>query len=485
MFIVDCSDPDMTIATAGFSAACGVDDHACTEPTWPRVDVSQNALLLPITIHMRPGFHSNGGAHTNRDITHELGHALGHADYDGESYGCPFGQPTLMDGDEICYYTTPQQLDEDNYHNAYHVNAPTNPTWQFVGGGLHHQIKIIWNEDDLHNESGFLIVRQDPCQYGTWVWADGVNSVAAKNATSHVLMNQPGGEQFYQVMALTNADPEHPTLAGDPSSVINASLSSSLAQPGNLKSKFTTTSNNRISWTAVTGADHYKVRSDIFPNGTFMNCSASLTATQYDTAVPPATAQFNRVPFYYKVMACNAADLCSMMSGTYVVTERVNDGTWKYAFTYFRGSPPVGGVSRLAPGSDQPPQSGIKSINDVRRLIYELVRKIFPFTGGASDEKQYRGLGAPLLQEGPPMTLQFINFGGAGLQLHVRNDGTTTGPIVHTTGCLNSEAGANVSGLETMPGSSFAPGSVLGTQGLSGCEGGTFSPYIGLGFVPP
>lgn len=317
-----CAGADVIVTRQSFF--CG-SSHACTQPTEPTLD-NDHGIVLPITIRMNPTLFGpgqtwqDGDSHTTRDIAHELGHALGHADYSG----CPGGTPTLMDTTEGCFYTTPQPLDETNFHNGYHIDAVSSFN---ASASAAHQVTLTWSQSNIHNESSYVVQRLEACAY-SWVPVAWV----AKNTTSTVVNSQQGGPQTYRIYGVTNADPTHGGLGDIVTDAVT--VTSTLSAPSYMLSRFIATpqGTNRLYWPAVSGAHHYHVRTDFNPGGLYCASTGDVTATAYDAAVPgPA---YDGVQWYNKVLACTAADLCSPLSTTHTLTERANVNGWNYAFTY-------------------------------------------------------------------------------------------------------------------------------------------------------
>jgi len=141
VFQASCTSPQAFVTTDDFDnpqpgVGCDSWAHCCTATTLPEQVLNGEELHNPMYVRMNPamfpgqGDYADGGTHTSRDITHELGHVLGHADYDFGQYGpCQFG--TIMDKWERCYpsIVAPQPQDVTNYNDAYRPNAPAN-----VGG---------------------------------------------------------------------------------------------------------------------------------------------------------------------------------------------------------------------------------------------------------------------------------------------------------------------------------------------------------------
>lgn len=260
----------------------------------------------------------DGSVHASRDITHELGHALGHADY----FDC--STPTLMDTTESCLYNEPQDLDISNYHKAYHADAVSAFSAFSTSA---HRVTLIWDPDNIHNERAFLINWRNQCT-GQWQ----ILETSGKNTASTTLTGQQGGPQDYQIVPLTYADATH-GFAGDASPPETATVGSLLSAPIGLTSSFPTISSGLMTWSAVSAADHYHVRTDFTPTGSFApTCWPSTTETQFTTAVPTQ----HLVQVYNKVMACTSGDLCSPMSEWFTLNERVDNSSWDYAFTYYR-----------------------------------------------------------------------------------------------------------------------------------------------------
>lgn len=172
---------NIRVSTDNFASRCGSGAHACTDPA----TVAGSPLyeiILPVNIRMNPSIQSDGGAHTTRDIAHELGHALGFADYNG----CPSGA-TLMDGTEACWYTTPQSLDVQNFHSAYHIDAANPASGYSPGAG---KIHMSWNNGWIHNERGVSVWRWTGSQY---LFADYVHGRDVTYYESPTFYREPAG----------------------------------------------------------------------------------------------------------------------------------------------------------------------------------------------------------------------------------------------------------------------------------------------------
>ncbi len=322
----NCTGADVIVTTSLFSR-CQPGSHACVDTD----AVGDYSLDLPIYIRMNPDpnlfgpglAHTDGGDHTTRDITHELGHALGHADYNGCG---PGGQATLMDTSENCWYTTPQPLDEMNYHDAYHADAVAGFGANSVADNT---VDFNWDGSDIHNERGYLINWRNNCT-GQWEPLTAVD----KNEDSMPVTGLQGGQQEFPILPLTFADPQHdPPYAGETRN-LTVTVLASLPAPSGMAASFPSTTVNRFVWPAVSGADHYKIiRADVLPSGFFTtSCTGPITGTQYDDVLP--TDHLTTV--YRRVVACTAAHVCSAPSTAYTVSELFDSGAWDYVFTYYR-----------------------------------------------------------------------------------------------------------------------------------------------------
>jgi hypothetical protein len=358
-------------------------------------------------------------------IAHELGHNLGFNHTDNSN--CAY---SIMN-DPRCDppFGTLPQADKDNYHNGYHVDAPeagasTNPQ-------NYHQVTISIDGADIHNESGYLIVRLNPCS-GQWDLVD----TAPKNASSKLLTAQQGGQQTYQVMGLTNADPSHATGKAD--TVLVANIPSPLGVPSSTASTFISPTVNRITWGPPAGTGpapaFYKVQTDVVPTGTYAPSCVQTSSLQHDTAMPfPSNAQ--NIPYYRRVKACDSSGLCGALA-PYSVIEHFNQDGYNYAFTYHRfsgaGQSPVGGSARLA--------SDIPSLVEARRFVAELVRSLIPGLG-TDDERSSKTAGgakfSPVYQSGVYIVFQYVNYMTRPLLLHIKNGYVVGSPNVQDTGCTN------------------------------------------------
>jgi hypothetical protein len=146
------------------------------------------------------------------------------------------------------------------------------------------------------------------------------------------LNHQNADVQSYRVLGLGTAS-ANGGGRGDLASV-TVNVGQSLTPPSTLGSSFPSTTVNRISWSSVPGADHYKVRTDTSPTGNFFSCSGNITDTQFDTSVPSADGD----TAYHKVMACDNYDACSPMTTPFTLSERANTSGWNYAFTYYNSA---------------------------------------------------------------------------------------------------------------------------------------------------
>ncbi len=186
-WVTSCPGATVSVTTSGFYTFCLSGDHACVRPTDPIVTGDPDyALVNPTLVLMNPTVHVDGGDHTTRDVTHELGHVLGHADYTG----CPAGN-TLMDTSETCWFETPQPLDVSNYAAAYLADAVAGLQGTSPSLGT---VSLTWDASNVHNEDGF-VVQRDGVLVGS----------ALKNAAGWLGTNQPGGSHTYTVISHTNA----------------------------------------------------------------------------------------------------------------------------------------------------------------------------------------------------------------------------------------------------------------------------------------
>jgi len=229
----------------------------------------------------------------------------------------------------------------------------------------------------------------------------------------------PGTTYWYRIRAHN-----HTSGLYSPYSAVRSGATST-AGPSSMTSTFTSTSTNRLTWAAVSGAANYRVCTDLSPSGGFSNCTAPVTTTSYNAAVPTQDA----VQWYNKVKACNAASQCTALSATFTLTERVTVAGWNYAFTFYRSS-----------GS----------------IIFRYVN--------------------------------FTNYGGVGLNLalHVKNGSSGGSPTVFTTSCV---AYLQISGSYSRTASSFSSGilGTIGHT-VNDCaltnHAGDGTPYPRWGYIP-
>lgn len=182
--------------------------------------------------------------------------------------------------------------------------------------------------------------------------------------------------------------------------------------PASVKSEFTSTSTNRLSWATSSRATYYVVCSDFSPTGAFSSCSGHITNTYYNVSVPGTG--YDGTQWYNKVMACNSLG-CSALTTDYTLTERAYFSGWNYAFTYYRSS--------------------------------------------SSEKFQY---------------INFMTYSGVGLglKLHIKNGSSVGSTTVSTTSCL---AHNTVSGTYSYSRSSFTSklgtvGHTIGTYDTCGSD---------------
>lgn len=259
--------------------------------------------------------------HVISALAHEIGHTLGFCHVPACN-STAYTATSIMSPRVCCpTFTQLQQLDKDNYHRAYHVDAPAGVSATTSSGG---NVTLSWDGSNLHNESGFYFIRQDGCG---GPWSDPIGAVG-KNETSVPLPNQPGGLHNYQVVSATAA----PGEIGEASSTYSINVQGVLSPPSSLSSSFLSGSYSRTGWAPVGGAAYYKVRTDFSASGSFCSFSAPIYATELDSPLP----QLDAVQWYNRVVACTANDLCSRLSGTFTQTQYVDAGGWNYAFTVYR-----------------------------------------------------------------------------------------------------------------------------------------------------
>jgi hypothetical protein len=180
----NCATAAVVFTSTNFGAICP-GQHACTFPSGITQDPSYS-ITNPTTVYFNPSVQSDNSDHTNRDLTHELGHVLGFGDY----YDCSAGA-TLMDSTEVCWYTTPQALDITNYGSAYFADAVASLAGSSPTGG---NATLTWNPSDVHNEDLYGVTRD-----GTLI------GTAAKNAGAWISNAEPPGTHTYAVISHTSA----------------------------------------------------------------------------------------------------------------------------------------------------------------------------------------------------------------------------------------------------------------------------------------
>lgn len=320
---------DAKITNEFFAALCPSGAHACvnkpegTDPDWAAYDLGF-AYVLP-----NPAIHpisSDGSFHTNRDLMHEFGHLLGM----GEDRYCPSG-PTIMDDSESCVSPAPTALDAERYHTLYHADPVQNVV---ASSPSPNTVNLSWSQIiagtsyEIPNEKSFTIKRGD-CA-GSPVFVKTVD----KNDTSETLTSQPAGTYTYCVFSDSDADnqpvSDRSWWASNPVTVSDGAPSA----PSWVKSDFTSTSTNKISWASVSGAHHYYVCSDLAPNGSFSACTYR-TSTYFNAGVPTGAGN-DGVQWYNKVKACNSSDVCSPLTVDYTLTEAAWFSGWWYVFTSWR-----------------------------------------------------------------------------------------------------------------------------------------------------
>ncbi len=286
----------------------------CTQPAYACAQVPNAEAPLQLHVYMEPD--SQGSDNWTISILgSELGHNLG--------FNPHLPCPSIMSAapcDPLVLALS--QVDKDNYHKGYHVDAVSS----FAGTGSSGTVNFTWNSSNIHNESAFLINWRNDCT-GQWQIA----AAPAQNASSFSLPGQQGGPQQYQILGLTSADTQHAT--GDVSPVITVNVSATLAAPASMTSTFPSTTATRFTWSSALQAHHYKLKFDVVPSGMYVpSCIDNITPLQYNWTVPTQ----HQVPWYTKVMACTSASLCSAPSTTHTLTERFNSGAWNYVFTTYR-----------------------------------------------------------------------------------------------------------------------------------------------------
>lgn len=238
---------------------------------------------------------SDGGAHTTRDIAHELGHVLGEG-----HINCATQGNSLMSGSEgSCYYEYPQPVDTNNYHLLYHADPVQNLTATSPSAGT---VNMNWSQiiagdtRTIPNEKSFTIKR---LVSGTPV---AVKSVA-KNTTSTVLTSQTPGPQTYRVYSDSDADNQADWSWWPVTVNVTAPT---MTRVQNFTLNAYTSSQMKLTWTAVTGAHHYEycVMANPTQNPTGSTYCADISGTSVTTAAPfPSSGE---AVYYFAARAVDA-----------------------------------------------------------------------------------------------------------------------------------------------------------------------------------
>lgn len=291
-----CPAAHVAVGTAQYALLCEPGKHACVRPSGAVVTGDPDyAIVNPTSVVFNPALfgpltaNPDGATHTNRDVTHELGHVLGHADYSG----CPGGQLTLMDTDEVCPPETPQPLDRDNYFRAYYADNVSNLAGSSPAQGV---VSLAWDASNVHNENNFSIQRD-----GVFI------GNAGKNSSGFSLGGQPAGLHQYTVLSHTYAECQG--FGGYCASVsvnVNVQGAPPPARPRDLHWKTSTTSSVRLEWTdnstTETTFEVWKC-GDTFPSWSINSTTTAGTGTKYErTLTIPSSSKG-----CYTVLAANSA----------------------------------------------------------------------------------------------------------------------------------------------------------------------------------
>ena len=341
------------------------------------------------------------------DLTmrHELGHDHFLADHDEAGYA------GLMCNTDTCTRRSSATTDEASTASSEFTGRPQAPTSISVGGVTSNSIQVSFS-----GASGADTLR--PYKSTTffedsWTTPGDISA----SATSYTFTGLSPNTTYYLRVAsrkynwgmyiessswwVTATTSSQPTPSPTPAP---------LATPSWVKSYFSSTSVDQISWAAVPNAHHYRVCTAFSPDSPSWNCGdpgagGQISGTSFNAGVPGTS--FDNVQWYNKVKACNAADACGSMSSKYTLTERAYFSGWNYAFTFYRDS------------------------SDTSKLKF-----------------------------------QFINFesipgyGQFKLKLHLKNGSSVGEPYVTDTSCISYNT---VSSVKTLTRSDFS--SILGTVG--------------------
>jgi hypothetical protein len=318
------------VTTSDFDSICGAGWHACVHPTAP--DWGGYNLGFAY-VFMNPNGHGgvpwvDGDAHTTRDITHELGHVLGEGHVD-----CAVSGASVMSGSESCWYETPQSVDTNNYHLLYHADPVSNLYGWSPSAGT---VNLTWSQtirDDgrqIPNEKSFTIKRM---VNGTPV----TEKTVSKNSQSAQLTSQTPGSWEYRVYSDSDADNQPQSDRSYWPYTVNVTAPT-MARPTNFTVNAYSSSQIKLTWSAVSGAASYErclaLNPSIPANDWICANVGNITSQTTSLPYPPSGSE---AVYYLAVRAVDAYGVKGKLSNQGMVSG-FNYSSYKSYHTIYKTS---------------------------------------------------------------------------------------------------------------------------------------------------
>ncbi len=239
---------------------------------------------------------------------HEVGHALGFAHWFvacGQSIMETCEDPLCCNVFEFITPTAtpqPQLQDITNYSTAYSVDPPVSVSATSPAPG---QLNVSWDPSQIFNEGEFAIWIA-PQNTSNWSLA----GTAAQDASSKTLTGLTPGPFQVAVGGWTGAYGAAYGGYGGKSASVNVNIMAPpLPRPANFKIDVSDSTHIKLTWSAVSGANHYEVQASTNPaNGTWYT-PQSVTGTSLTLGLPGAGSVL-----YYAVRAVDVNGVPSLHS---------------------------------------------------------------------------------------------------------------------------------------------------------------------------